>query len=189
MNRARAPFSSPFSFSGLAFAAAILMSPLAPTPAHADKGAAMIDNMVGKWSGSGKVTYTETWTFNFKCNIEGKPGPVRSQVDLTGKCWTGPLWSRMAAALRYNPKTRSYVGQFKDGTRTFVIDISGKRRGKKMNLGLKQGKQRGAMDLAFRSDDELDLKIALIHPTSKARRQVVNMALQRTPNKVSRLSD
>lgn len=157
--------------------------------ASADANNAMLGDMVGNWRGEGRLTYTKTWTFDFKCEIEGRPGPIKTQVDLLGRCWTGPIWSSMGAALRYNPRTRSYAGKFRDGTSTFVIDIKGRPAKKAIDLDLKQGKQRGAMALAFKSRDAIDLTISVIHPETKARRKVVDLALERAKVRVGALAD
>ncbi|MCB1491529.1 MAG: hypothetical protein KDJ77_06985 [Rhodobiaceae bacterium] len=168
-------------------AACLLPLVIAITPAKADAGRDLLDDMVGNWEGAGKLTYTKDWTFDFRCKIEGRPGVVETQVDLLGKCWAGPIWSSMGAALRYNPKTRSYVGKFRDGTDTFVIDIKGRHENRALDLDLRQGKQRGAMAVAFRNHDSIDLTIAIVHPTTKARRQVVGLSLERSNSRMGAL--
>ncbi len=162
---------------------------LAIAPAQADTDRAMLDSMIGNWEGQGRLTYTQTWTFDFKCKVEGRPATVDAQVDLLGKCWSGPIWSRMAAALRYDPESRSYVGKFRDGTNTFVIDMRGKPAPDAIDLDLRQGKTRGAMALAFQSDDQIELEISVLNPRTKAKRKVIDLVLARRNTRLGALAD
>lgn len=157
--------------------------------ARADENRAMLDSMIGQWAGSGQLTYTKEWTMPFKCEIEGRPANTESTVDLVGKCWSGPIWSRMGAALRYNKKSQSYIGRFRDGTSTFVIDIKGKPADKAIALDLRQGKQQGAMDLAFMSKNRIGLTISVVNPKTKGQRQVVDLTLDRQAIKVGALNN
>jgi len=175
------------SFFAIALAGAALVF-AAPTPAHADKGQRLLDTMVGEWRGDGQLNYTQQWSFPFKCEIEGRTTKAKGQVDLVGKCWSGPIWSRMAAALRYNAKSRSYVGRFRDGTNTFVIDIKGRRSGDTIDLDLRQGRQQGALGLDFDNNDKVDLTIAIVNPETKAQRKVVDLTLNRKTTKVGALN-
>ncbi|MEM6616140.1 MAG: hypothetical protein AAF619_06415 [Pseudomonadota bacterium] len=170
-----------------AVVAAVAALGLQASPGLANDSTKMLHKMVGTWKGNGHLAYTQEWTFNFKCEIEGKPGIIDRQVDLMGRCWSGPIWSSMGAALRYNPRTKSYVGKFRDGTSTFVIDIAGKRSGQSMALDLSQGHQRGALDMTFQDQDSLVLSVAIVDPRTKARRKVVDLNLERQPTRLSRL--
>ena len=157
--------------------------------ARADENRAMLDSMVGQWAGSGQLTYTKEWTMPFRCEIEGRPANTESTVDLVGRCWSGPIWSRMGAALRYNKRSQSYIGRFRDGTSTFVIDIKGKPADQAMALDLRQGQQRGAMDVAFMSKNRIDLKVSVINPKTRDQRQVIDLTLDRKAFKVSALEN
>lgn len=161
---------------------------LAPDSALADSNRKMLEDMIGNWQGGGQLTYTKSLTFPFKCKIEGRASDIKSQVDLVGKCWYGPMWGSMGAALRYNPRTKSYIGKFQDGTRTFVIDMRGKPAERAMDLDLQQGAQRGALALKFRSRDTIAMKISVVHPTTRASKQVVDLTLNRANTKVGALA-
>lgn len=171
----------------LSAASLLGFSVLAASPALADKNRKIIDQMVGTWAGKGQLEYTEIFTFPFRCEIEGKPGVVRTQVDLIGKCWSGPFWGRMAAALRYDPKSGSYRGIFRDNTQTFVIQLRGRRAGKAVNWNLAQGTRRASMSTNFADSDKVNLTLALINNKTQQQRQVINLQLQRTVKQTASL--
>lgn len=165
------------------FLAALLPCLLgAPAPSMADP--VLVDKMMGKWEGSGRVTYSPTWTFDFKCELEGKPGQVATQVDLLGKCWSGPMWGRMAAALRYDAATRSWAGRFRDGTDTFVIEIAGRSEGDALTFDLSQGPHRGALGMAFQGERDVVVTVSVLDPRSARQVKVADLTL----NKATALS-
>lgn len=164
---------------------AALLLPLSVAPAGADE---LLETMIGNWEGAGQLTYTTAWTFPFRCEIEGRPAKVATQVDLLGKCWAGPIWSTMGAALRYNKKSKSYIGKFRDGTSTFVVDIRGRPVDNALALDLKQGGRRGAMAVAFRSRDAIELKVSVIDNGSQEQRQVVDLTLERKNTRLGALA-
>ncbi len=156
-------------------------------PVQADPNHRILSQMVGSWFGEGQLEYTKIFTFPFKCEIQGQPGAVKAQVDLTGRCWYGPLWGRMAAALRYDKRTGSYRGIFRDATETFIIDLKGKRKGQTVKMDLQQGPQRAAMDVAFENANQLQLTIDLIDPATQGKRQVIDLTLNRLAERTAAL--
>ena len=164
------------------------LSVLMAAPAFADKNRLILNKMVGSWAGKGQLSYTEIFTFPFRCEIEGRPGVLRTQVDLIGKCWSGPFWGRMAAALRYDPRTRSYRGIFRDNTETFVIELKGKRAGESVKWDLAQGARRAAMDTDFENSDQVNLTLALINAKTRKQRKVINLELHRTAKQTAALN-
>ena len=113
----------------------------------------------GQWSGSGQIVAGPYKNTRFTCSLAGQK-PDRLGMKLAGSCRVG-LFSQPIEAV-VTKRGASYRGRFLDGAKGKGLDIvSGKLRGKKLVLGIKRKKLRGAMIANLRGDDKMSITISV----------------------------
>ncbi len=105
---------------------------------------AYFNNVEGQWSGPGNIVAGKYKGTKFFCSFKGTTEGRRAGMTIDGTCRVGVFNQKVSATIVKSG--RSFRGKFLDGAKGKGMDVvSGRLSGRKLIVGIKRKKLKGAM--------------------------------------------
>src|SRR5262245_24415023 len=146
---------------GLAAAALLSFTDVAPTANAASRDKAFFESVAGTWKGPGEIVAGKYKGTKFTCNLVGEPvADAAAGIKLDGTCRVGVFKQPMSAVI--SQSGGSYTGKFLDGAAGKGLDVtSGTVNGSTVVVGINRAKLNGAMIARLPNDKAMNVTVSV----------------------------